>query len=249
MSPTGRTSILLPPLLAIGLIGAAVAAVAAEPGALVRRSLALDAPEKLELVGVSAEATRYRGRQALRLVGSGAPGAGAAPDRPALAILPDTEFENGTIELDVAGAPLSGAGEGARGFVGIAFRVQPEGSAFECFYLRPTNGRAEDQLRRNHAVQYISHPEFPWHRLREESPGRYESYVDLEPAVWTRVRVTVAGDRARLFVHGASQPSLIVNDLKRGKTRGALALWIGPGTEAYFSRLKVSAVESPLRAE
>ena len=240
MSSANRASILLPSLLAIGLIGAAVAAVAAEPGALVRRSLALDAPEKLELVGVSAEATRYRGRQALRLVGSGAPGAGTAPDRPALAILPGTEFENGTIELDVAGAPLSGAGEGARGFVGIAFRVQPDAKTYDAFYLRPTNGRATDQMRRNHSAQYISHPAWTWDRLRRETPERYESYVDLVPGAWTRIRLEVRGDTARLFGHGQEQPTLLVNDVKTGaQGRGAIALWIGPGTVAHFRDVRV----------
>jgi len=52
------------------------------------------------------------------------------------------------------------------------------GAWSEVFYLRPTNGRADDQLRRNHAVQYVSHLEFPGHRLRQESPGVYESYAD-----------------------------------------------------------------------
>jgi hypothetical protein len=53
-------------------------------------------------------------------------------------------------------------------------------SGFECFYLRPTNGRADDQVRRNHSVQYISFRGFPWYRL--ESPEKYESYTDLVPA-------------------------------------------------------------------
>jgi hypothetical protein len=44
--------------------------------------------------------------------------------------------------------------------------------------LRPTNGRADDQVRRNHSTQYISYPDFPWYRLREETPGMYESYSD-----------------------------------------------------------------------
>jgi hypothetical protein len=118
--------------------------------------------------------------------------------------------------------------------------VQEDRSRYECFYLRPTNGRAEDQLRRNHSAQYIAHPEFPWHRLRRETPGKYESYVDLVPGEWTKVKVVVSGRDARLFVHGADQPTLIVSDLKLDAAEGAVALWIGPGTEAHFSNLKVS---------
>jgi len=30
----------------------------------------------------------------------------------------------------------------------------------------------------------------------------------------------------RLYVNGAQQPTLIVNDLKMGDTEGAIALWI-----------------------
>lgn len=52
-----------------------------------------------------------------------------------------------------------------RGFVGVAFRVNLDASKdapkYECFYLRPTNGRADDQVRRNHSTQYISYPAFP----------------------------------------------------------------------------------------
>ncbi len=61
--------------------------------------------------------------------------------------------------------------------------------------------------------------------------------------VWTRVRIAVDGAKARLYVHGAAQPSLIVNDLKLGDSSGGVALWIGPGTEGYFSGLKITATK------
>jgi hypothetical protein len=127
-----------------------------------------------------------------------------------------------------------------RGFVGIAFRVAAQASRFECFYLRPTNGRADDQLRRNHATQYISHPDHTWHKLREASPGVYESYADLVPGAWTPIRIAVSGARARLYVNGARQPTLIVSDLKLGESRGQIGLWIGVGTEAHFTTLTVT---------
>ncbi len=157
-----------------------------------------------------------------------------------LAVLPGTGFHNGTIEVDIAGRPAEGAQEAARGFVGIAFRVAEDTSKFECLYIRPTNGRADDQLRRNHATQYISFPDYPWHKTREETPGKYEAYADMVPGQWTKLKITVEGEKARLFVGGAEQPTLIVNDLKHGDSEGAIALWIGPGTEGFFSNLKVS---------
>jgi hypothetical protein len=189
----------------------------------------------LELHNVTAETATWRGRKAIKVLESAAPADGHA-----IAILKGSEFRNGSIEAEIAGIPREGAAEGARGFVGIAFRVQGAGERFECFYLRPTNGRAHDQLRRNHSTQYISHPEWPWHRLRKEAPGVYESYTDLAPGEWTKVRIEVDGTKARLYVNGARQPCLIVNDLKLGTSGGAVALWIGPGTEAYFSQVDVT---------
>jgi hypothetical protein len=122
----------------------------------------------------------------------------------------------------------------------MAFRVLSGGSKYECIYLRPTNGRADDMLRRNHSTQYSAEPEWGWERLRKESPGVYESYVDLEAGAWTTYRIVVKGTRAELYVHNAAQPCLIVKDLKLGDAAGAIALWVGPGTEAYFTNLKVT---------
>jgi len=158
-----------------------------------------------------------------------------------VAVLTNTSFQDGTIEAEVSGEPGPGTFEAARGFVGIAFRIAPDVSGFECFYLRPTNGRADDQVRRNHSAQYTSFPEFPWYRLRKEFPEKYESYADLVPGEWTKVRIEVKGERARLFVNGAVQPTLIVNDLKRGAgAAGPIGMWIGPGTVAHFANVTVS---------
>jgi len=219
----------------LAVVALVVAVSSSAPGA--ERSLRVGDPRGLELHEVKAEGVTHRGRPALRVM-EAAPGATARG--PALVMLPGSELRNGVIETELAGAPRQGAPEQARGFVGIAFHVQGAGERFECFYLRPTNGRADDQLRRNHATQYISHPGYPWERLREENPGVYESYVDLVPAEWVRVRIEVEGVRARLFVNGAAQPTLIVNDLKMGETGGRIGLWIGDGTEAWFSDVKVT---------
>ena len=137
--------------------------------------------EDLELRNVEAGEVTYKGRRAVRLVEGG-----PKVDGHAIAILRGSDFKDGTIETEISGALLPDAPGDFRGFVGIAFRVQADGSAFECFYLRPTNGRADDQLRRNHATQYISHPDYPWYKLREENPGVYESYADMLPGEWTR---------------------------------------------------------------
>jgi hypothetical protein len=202
--------------------------------ALPARNYPLNSLAELELHHVEAEMVTYRGRHAVRLVEKEEP-----TTDPAIAILSGSDFKDGVIEAEIAGTPRKDAPQDMRGFVGMAFRVQPHGTRFECFFLRPTNGRADDQLRRNHSTQYISYPDYPWHRLREQNPSVYESYTDLVPGAWTPIRIVVSGVRAQLYVNGAEQPSLVVNDLKLGKTKGQIALWIGAGTEAYFSTVVV----------
>jgi hypothetical protein len=198
--------------------------------------VALTSTDGLVLHGVKASPATHKGQQAVRLVEDP-----AAPQPEGYALVSGPMLQDGTIEVEVAGHPGAGANEAARGFVGIAFRVRSDHSAFECFYLRPTNGRADDQLRRNHSTQYISFPGFPWEKLRQETPGVYESYVDLVPSEWTHVRIEFKDRRARLFVNRASQPVLIVNDLKQAPSSGGVALWIGAGTEAFFRSLTVTA--------
>ena len=189
-------------------------------------------------VKIQTAVTSYRGRRAVKIVNDDGP-AGTVSGGQVLAIVKTSDFKDGTIEAEIAGLPRQGAKPSTRGFIGIAFRVQDHGSRYEAFYLRMTNGRADDQLQRNHSAQYVSHPDFPWNRLREEKPGVYESYVDLVAGVWTRIKIVVSGTKAQLYVNAADQPCLIVNDLKLGESDGRVALWTGSDTEAYFSTLTI----------
>ena len=184
---------------------------------------------------VSVRQTTYKGRSALQVLTQP-----TAANATAYAVVKGATFKDGTIEGDLAGKPAATAGPDARGFIGIAFRIQEDGR-YEYIYLRPTNGRADDQVRRNHSTQYSSFPDFDYARSRQEAPERYESYVDLQPGEWTRYRIEVDARRARLYVNGAEQPCLIVNDLKLEPKAGGVALWVGPGTEGYFSGLKIQA--------
>ena len=108
----------------------------------------LSSLEGLEAQHLKAESVRYRGRDAVHL--SATPETKGEP----IVILTNSDFENGTIELDLAGAPPAGASDSARGSVGVAFHLQSP-TRFECFYLRMTNARADDQVRRNHTLQYL----------------------------------------------------------------------------------------------
>ena len=197
------------------------------------QSFPLESADGLRLHNVTVAPEVLDGKKGVRVTASEAP--------ETLAVVEGTSFGDGVIEAEIAGAVKPGAPEGARGFVGIAFRLQGDLKTYDAFYLRPTNGRADDQVRRNHAAQYISHPEWTWSRLRTESPSKYESYVDLVPGEWTKVRIEVGGAQARLFVHGQAQPTLVVNDVKTGPgAKGAVALWVDVGTLAHFRNLKVT---------
>jgi len=184
-------------------------------------------PHKVKVAQVD-----YKGKRAIKIVEDG-----DTPNGEAYAIVNGAAFHNGEIEVELAGLPAGGAAAAARGFIGIAFRMKD--GKFEYIYLRPTHGRADDQVRRNHSTQYSAHPDFSFAASRAQAPEKYESYVDLEPGAWTRYRITVEGTKARLYVHGAAQPCLIVNDLKLGDASGGVALWIGPGTEGYFTGLQI----------
>jgi hypothetical protein len=214
------------------------------PAISMAQSVPLDTAIGLAPHGVQIKAVSYQGRKAIQVLSSPETDAAWAKEHAGtgggIVVLPNISFHNGSIEIDVAGKPGAGAPSDARGFVGIAFRVNPDLSKYEYVYIRPTNGRADDQLRRNHSTQYSSHPDYEWLRLRTESPGKYESYVDLVPGEWTKLRIEVSGAKMRFYVNGASQPTLLVDDLKMGDPEGALALWIGVGTEAYFANLHLT---------
>lgn len=223
----------------ITCVAFALTAIHASAAAETELLLKLDNVAQVEARNVSVRAVDYRGGSALevrRLV------MGAAPDIDTFAFVPGLDFHNGTIEVEVAGSPLPDAPPGARGFVGVVFRVQAADGSFgsEGIYLRPTNGRADNQVRRNHSTQYFAYPGYDFARLRREAPAQYESYVDLIPGEWTSMRIEVQGTTAKLFVGGAAQPTLIVNDLKRGAdAHGSVGLYVDNGTDGHFRNLRV----------
>jgi hypothetical protein len=202
--------------------------------------ISLDASTKLDLLNARAEWVDYHGRRALRI----APLAGQeqATDQEMIAVLANSDFRNGVIEIDVAGSRRKGYAtddvSAFKGFIGVSFRIR--GDSSERFYVRPENARLDSQLFRNRSTQYEASPDYPWQRLRQESPGMYESYADMEAGGWTRLRIEVSGSKAKLYVNGAPQPALIVNDLKHGDTHGAIGLWTRISVDAYFSNLRVT---------
>jgi hypothetical protein len=162
-------------------------------------------------------------------------------DEPTFVKIKGINFKNGTIEVKVLSRLLKNAPAFARGFIGVAFRINDSNTKYESIYLRPVNARVDDQVRRNHSIQYYSYPDYKFDRLRKESPERYESYADMEMNKWITIRIEVKDAQAKLFINNNHQPSLIVNDLKHGANfSGGIALWVETGTEGYFKDLKIT---------
>ncbi|MES2371494.1 MAG: hypothetical protein V4557_02870 [Bacteroidota bacterium] len=192
----------------------------------------------LEAVNVSMSIERLDGKDVVKVIRDTVV---KKADQPTYVRLKGIELQNGTIELKVLSRLIPNAGAFARGFIGVAFRIISDNTKFESIYIRPTNGRAEDQLRRNHATQYFSFPDYSFQRLRDEAPGQYESYADMGLNEWISLRIVVKGAQAKLFLGDSPQPVLIVNDLKLGAdNKGAIGLWVDGGTEGYFSDIKIS---------
>jgi hypothetical protein len=192
-------------------------------------------PQTLELRGVKAEAVEYLGRMAVKITTA------TEKDESGFAILPGVDFQDGTIEANLAVKITTPPGVRNPGFAGLSFRAKPDGSEYELFYLRPKNALAEDQAMRNHAVQYCAEPDYDWYRLRREWPFVYESYADIQPETWIKLRIEVAGRTARLFINDSTKPALVVDGLKTSNLHGAVALWGYAGEESYFSDIHVTS--------
>ena len=145
------------------------------------------------------------------------------------------EFSAGTIEFDAKGksAPPQSS------FVGVAFRVA-EAATHDAVYFRPFNFRAADAERKSHAVQYVSEPQWPWQKLRQEKPGQFEKPIEPAPDGdgWFHAKVVVEKRQVKVFVNDAKEPSLVVNELS-DRAGGSVGLWCnGYGV---IANLKITA--------
>src|SRR5258706_4513103 len=150
-------------------------------------------------------------------------------------ILKGIEFSNGTIEFDVRGKNVI-----QQSFVGIAFHRQDE-RTYDAVYFRPFNFSNPDTGRRSHSVQYVSMPNYPWEKLRETFPGKYENQVNPvpDPDGWFHVKIIVAGKKIAAFINNVQSPSLQVDKLSNTIT-GGLALWVGNNSGGSFANLTIS---------
>lgn len=167
-------------------------------------------------------------------------------DEPTYVKLRNLEFSDGIFEVKVlARVQQPTPFPAAQGFIGIHFRVNADDSAFESIYLRPNVGRADNQMFRNHAVQYFAYPGYKFNRLRKESSGVYETYADIGLDEWITMRIHVKGERAELYLNNAKYPSFIVNKMKGTSASGGIGLFVDIGTEGYFKDFKIISSMHP----
>jgi hypothetical protein len=151
------------------------------------------------------------------------------------AVVQGPMFDEGTLELDVRGEDVQ-----QQSFVGIAFAVQND-STYEAVYLRPFNFRTPDSARAKRAVQYVSHPAWPWPRLRAESPGKYEQSVRPipDPTGWVPLRLVITRTQVSVYANGGEEPDLVVTRLGDPKP-GAIAFWAGNNSRGDYASLRVT---------
>jgi len=140
-------------LLLCGLSAAPAAAQAAAQAAHGAQDFPLTDTKGLSAHGATVAAADFLGRKAVRVVKD-------AQDGEGFVLLPGTDFQDGTIEADVAVKPTTPPGIRMPGFIGIAFRAKTDASGYDLFYIRPGNATAPDQAMRNHAAQYCAAPKY-----------------------------------------------------------------------------------------
>jgi len=159
--------------------------------------------------------------------------------------LKNVQLHNGTIEVRLRSQLLPDAPEYARGFVGIVYRAKADGSEFESFYVRPTNGReCSDPIRKAHGCQYFSYPGYTFSYFREFGITEFEAPVELALGEWFTLKAVIRDEAASFYLNGAEQPVLTVPKMKHGAGEaGSLGIYVDIGTEAFVSDIRVEAEE------
>lgn len=197
-----------------------------------------DVPQRIDLAEYLAKGKLLSaGREITKLQGADNPIHVAEGGGPVVWIA-GTEFSEGTIEIDIRGRDVF-----QRSFVGIAFHRRDD-STYEAVYLRPFNFRAEDPIRRGHAVQYIAPPQYHWQQLRQQFPEEFENPVDssLDPTGFVPLRVVVKGQAIEVYVGRVASPTLAVRKLGQ-HNGGMIGLWMEPNSDAAFANLRITPMK------
>ena len=149
-----------------------------------------------------------------------------------LGILEDIEFDKGIIEVELLGENNPG-----KSFIGIAFNIQND-STFEAIYFRPFNFVAEEQIRKDHMVQYIFHPEFTWRKLRNERTGEFEDEISdpPNPDDWFKTIIRINDNKIEVYINEISEPVLSVDRLTSTQSN-KIGIWTGFGSSGRFRNL------------
>ena len=148
--------------------------------------------------------------------------------------LEGVDFHDGTIEVMIRGKNNPG-----QSFVGVAFRGVDD-QTYDAVYFRPFNFVADNDLSLSHMVQYISHPQYTWARLREEHTDVYESPLSNppEPDQFFKARLVIEKPEIRVYLGDETEPCLVVNELT-DRTGGRVGLWMGNGSDGSFAELVI----------
>jgi hypothetical protein len=166
---------------------------------------------------------------------------GATVNGPLYARLKDSDFENGTIEVKVLSRIQKNTPyPDSWGFIGVAFRINGDNSAFESIYLRPKVGRSAHPIVRNEAVQYYSFPDYKMDKINNLPGGPFETSADIGLDEWITMRIEIKDQQATLFINDKKEPTLVVKAMKGNLKSGAIGLWVDIGTEGYFKDLKIT---------
>jgi hypothetical protein len=152
------------------------------------------------------------------------------------------DFENGTIELKMYSQIQSPSPyPPAAGFIGLYYRIKEDDSAWESIYLRPKVGRINNQMARNHAVQYFSYPDYKFQTLRDKFPaGSYEGSAPVMLNEWITMRLEINGETTEMFINDMKYSSFIVNKMLGNNKKGFIGLYVDIATIGYFKDLKVT---------
>ena len=161
-------------------------------------------------------------------------------DENTLSMLKDCDFHNGTIKVKMLSRLLPDAPDFARGFIGIVYRVNPNASEFESFYIRPTNAMTDDPVRRAHGCQYFSYPGYTFAYFREFGITQYEAPMDVVLDEWAELKAVIHDETAAFYLNGAEEPVLTVSHMKHGADAcGSVGFFSEIGTEAFFKDLEI----------
>jgi len=133
----------------------------------------------------------------------------------------DSKMRDGIIDVDVA------TKTGAL-FTGIAFRIESDAN-LEMVYLRPG---LTDTLE---AMQYTPrlNGDAIWQLL---NTSHEKANAHFPKNQWFHIKLVVSGRTCTVFMNNSPNPTMMVTNLRRGDTEGAIGLW-GLGGGAYFSNL------------